>query len=87
MVTEAGEPKGLEAVLMERSFNTHGKQAKCKPVCPFENTDCCLPCILSHQADFVNQVSMLEELITQAGHLCIFLPKFHCELNPIEMVH
>ena len=86
MVTKAGEPKGLEAVLMERSFNTHGKQAKCKPVCPFENTDCCLPCILSHQADFVNQVSMLEELITQAGHLCIFLPKFHCELNPIEMV-
>ena len=86
MVTEAGEPKGLEAILMERGFNTHGKRAKCKPVCPFENTDCCLTRILSHQADFVNQVSMLEELITQAGHLCIFLPKFHCELNPIEMV-
>jgi hypothetical protein len=30
--------------------------------------------------------SMLETVIREAGHLCIFLPKFHCELNPIEMV-
>ena len=29
---------------------------------------------------------MLETLIKAAGHECIFLPKFHCELNPIEMV-
>lgn len=29
---------------------------------------------------------MVEELIRSAGHKCIFLPKFHCELNPIEMV-
>jgi hypothetical protein len=29
---------------------------------------------------------MLEQVITQAGHLCLFVPKFHCELNPIEMV-
>jgi hypothetical protein len=43
-------------------------------------------CLLSKQDDFVNQVSMLETLIKEAGHECIFLPKFHCELNPIEMV-
>ncbi|KDR79134.1 hypothetical protein GALMADRAFT_137026 [Galerina marginata CBS 339.88] len=35
--------------------------------------------------DFSNQVSMLETLIKDAGHECIFLPKFQCELNPIEM--
>ena len=35
---------------------------------------------------FQNQPSMLETLIMKAGHECIFLPKFHCELNPIEMV-
>jgi len=29
---------------------------------------------------------MLETLIKDTGHECIFLPKFHCELNPIEMV-
>jgi hypothetical protein len=43
--------------------------------------------LLTQQEDFVNQQSMLEILITTRGHLCIFLPKFHCELNPIEMVH
>ena len=29
---------------------------------------------------------MLEEVIEKAGHICLFLPKFHCELNPIEML-
>jgi hypothetical protein len=42
--------------------------------------------LLSKQADFVNQESMLETLIKNSGHECIFLPKFYCELNPIEMV-
>lgn len=40
----------------------------------------------SQQDDFVNQSSMLESVIKKAGHECLFLPKFHCELNPIEMV-
>lgn len=51
-----------------------------------ENDGCCMARILSKQEDFLNQPSMLETLITEAGHYCIFLPKFHCELNPIEMV-
>ena len=44
--------------------------------------------LLSKQDDFINQVSMLETLIKEAGlsHECIYLPKFHCKLNPIEMV-
>jgi transposase len=28
----------------------------------------------------------LQVLIEKRGHICLFLPKFHCELNPIEMV-
>ena len=27
-----------------------------------------------------------EDNSSSAGHICLFLPKFHCELNPIEMV-
>ena len=42
--------------------------------------------LLSQQDDFVNQTSMVETLITEAGNKCLFLPKFHCELNSIEMV-
>ncbi|KIK18275.1 hypothetical protein PISMIDRAFT_109744, partial [Pisolithus microcarpus 441] len=60
-------------------------RAKCSPVCAWENTNCCMAHLLSKQDDFTNQLSMLETVIRDAGHLCIFLPKFHCELNPIEM--
>lgn len=86
MTTDTGAAKGLKAVLEERGFNVSNMRAKCSPVCPYENTDCCMARLLSHQYDFANQISMLEELITKAGHLCLFLPKFHCDLNPIEMV-
>jgi hypothetical protein len=59
---------------------------KCTPVCPWTNERCCMAWLLSKQDDFVNQVLMLKTLIKDAGHECIFLPKLHCELNPIEMV-
>lgn len=86
MTLPNGQPKGLQRVLEERGFNVSGMRAKCAPVCPFENTDCCMARLLSKQDDFANQPSQLETLIKGAGHECIFLPKFHCELNPIEMV-
>ena len=56
------------------------------PICPIENDQCCMARLLSQQPDFCNQVSLLEQKITTHGHLCLFLPKFHYELNPIEMV-
>jgi hypothetical protein len=80
MTLPNGSPKGLQ-----RGFDVKNMRAKCAPVCPWENSDCCMARLLSKQDDFTNQPSMLEDLITKAGHYCLFLPKFHCELNPIEM--
>jgi hypothetical protein len=86
MTLPDGSQKGLQRVLEERGFDVGHMRAKCKPVCPMESQGCCMARLLSQQDDFKNQESMLEELIQGAGHYCIFLPKFHCELNPIEMV-
>src|SRR5258707_13639155 len=85
MTLENRQPKGLKQTLEEHGFNVSKMKAKCVPRCSAENEECCMAHLLSHQEDFVNQTSMLEQLITSHGHLCIFLPKFHCELNPIKI--
>jgi transposase len=41
--------------------------------------------ILENQEDFKSEKPLLQIIIEGAGHKCYFLPKFHCELNPIEM--
>ena len=56
-------------------------------VCPIENERCCMARLLSNQADVKNQISLLEQMIIARSHLCMFLLKFHYELNPIEMVN
>lgn len=56
---------------------------QCK-TCPGGASDCCAHQILKNQDDFKSQKSLVQEVITKAGHLCIFLPKYHCELNFIE---
>jgi hypothetical protein len=87
MTTEDGKQKGLQQTLEEYGFDIFQfKKAKCSPVCPWENDNCCMACLLSKQEDFINQESMLEKVIHDASHECIFLPKFYCKLNPIEMV-
>lgn len=86
MTTVSGEAKGLKAVLEECGFDIKGLKAKCSLVCPFESQKCCLAWLLSQQDVFVNQESMLKTLIKEVGHKCLFLPKFLCKLNPIEMM-
>ena len=86
MTLPDGRPKGLHRVLAEHGFNIAHLKAKCSLVCSVDSDHCCMARLLSQQDDFKNQESMLETLIKKAGHECIFLPKFHCELNPIEMV-
>ena len=47
---------------------------------------CCARRCLSQQPDFLNQKEWLSEVVERNGHEIIFYPKYHCELNYIEMV-
>lgn len=71
MVTASGKQKGLRTVLQERSVDTSG-MLKADMVKKLEAMH-----------DFQHQRSKVEELVNSKGHRAIFLPKFHCELNPI----
>jgi hypothetical protein len=82
--TYPNQPKGLRHILAERGISTHGLQGKCKKKCNPAGTACCCRHIMEHQPDFQVQKSLVQEVIENAGHLCIVLPKFHCELNFIE---
>jgi transposase len=42
--------------------------------------------VLAAQHDFIEQRTLVEELLVDLGHGCLFLPKCHCEMNPIELV-
>ncbi|TFY76790.1 hypothetical protein EWM64_g7221 [Hericium alpestre] len=77
------QPKGIKQVLVERGLWLPDLRMQCKS-CEPEATQCCAKRILNLQDDFKEQKSLVQEVIEKAGHLCIFLPKFHCELNPIE---
>ena len=81
-----GEARGLKDCLEECGFDVARMKARSSPVCPFGSQNCSMAWLLSQQEDFMNLPSMLELMIKEKGHECLFLPKFHCELNPIEMV-
>ena len=49
-----------------------------------DEVPCCLEFLLSEQPDFKEQQNAIQELVLSRGHFCIFLPKFHPELNFIE---
>ena len=60
-----------------------------KPTVVSDSTCCCAVGILALQPDSsvaVVKSKLEEEATNKAGNLCIFLPKYHCELNFIEMV-
>ena len=47
---------------------------------------CYMYWVLSLQKDFLMKRPMIQLVIEKAGHVCLFLPWFHCELNLIEML-
>ena len=76
------EAKGIKHVLAEHSLLQNRLQGKCKEKCGEEAMACCCKQILKLQPD--SQKSLVQEVIEDASHLCIFLPKYHCKLNFIE---
>jgi hypothetical protein len=52
---------------------------------PELSTSCCWSKIMASQSDFLNEQPLLQQIIKDAGHVCLFLPNFHCKLNPIEL--
>jgi hypothetical protein len=87
--------KGVKTILQERGcYPEKPPILKCKvrcsnptiyPVAISDKPLCCLARILSTHKDFFEQKSAIAMLIEDRGHKCIFIPKFHCELNAIEM--
>ena len=89
--THPGQLKGMKQILLERGLYWTGLVMQCKKKkdgsggkCKSDATSCCAKRILELQPDFKEQKSLVQEVIEECGHICIFLPKFHCELNFIE---
>ena len=76
------QPKGMKVVLEECGLWRAGLVMKCKDACTSDT--CCAHRIIESQPDFKEQQSLVQETTEAAGHYCIFLPKYHCELNFIE---
>jgi hypothetical protein len=79
-----GKPKGMRFVLQERQLWKEGMIGFCNKNPP-ASPSCCMRHVLEQQPDFANQKCSLQEVIETHGHKIIFYPKFHCELNYIEM--
>ena len=82
-----GRNKGFKAILSERKlYPAAGLKGACESGVPHrEGGDCCCQKLLDVQPDFAQECSALQHLVEDfARHLCMFLPKFHCELNWIE---
>ena len=42
--------------------------------------------VLVNHDDFKTGKIIVEHRLNQHGHVVLFIPKFHCELNPIEQI-
>ncbi|RPA91703.1 hypothetical protein L873DRAFT_1780507 [Choiromyces venosus 120613-1] len=91
--------KGLQIVLQERGLWPSGRkfltqcsipgdspgERKPNPACKHAtNANCCARALLSSQPDFQAQKCQLQETLEAAGHMVIFYPVYHFELNFIE---
>jgi hypothetical protein len=88
--TYPGRFKGMKIILEECSLK---EEANLRSECPEfkcpdpsdSNPKCCVRCVLMNQPDFAAIKSKLEMVCAEKSFEILFLPKFHCELNLIEM--
>ena len=69
-----GTAKGMKRVLQERGIDTTNMVADQMRE------------VLAKHPDFRDEKNMIQTMLIKEGHIPIFLPKFHPELNPIERV-
>ena len=89
MQNERGQQKGAMRIIEDRLgyYPPHmNLQCKTWSNCDPVNQQCCAKKIVADFDDFKAQRAWLVETVEDRGHTIIFLPKFHCELNFIEMV-
>ena len=81
-----GQPKGAKVILQEPGLWREGLRLACaaKAECNV-GSSCRARSILAAQPDFAGQRSAIEEYLVSKGQLVLYFPKFHCELNWIEM--
>ncbi|KAF8269296.1 hypothetical protein EI94DRAFT_1574630, partial [Lactarius quietus] len=78
-------PKGAKFILQECSLWRARLKFQCgKGGCDHDQMDCCAKQILDLQPNFQAQKSLVQETIENAGHICVFLSKYHCEINFIK---
>ncbi|CCO37871.1 hypothetical protein BN14_12031 [Rhizoctonia solani AG-1 IB] len=86
-----GAFKGMALILEERGVpNARKLKLVCgtvdsrKHACPPDSTNCCARRTMMNQPDILAQKSILRLQAEAEGFSIIYLPKYHCELNPIE---
>lgn len=86
MMCPDGTPKGIQQVLLERGkWPETGLRLECKSASEHrDDNSCCARRVLAAEPDFRAQCGLIQEHIEARGHLVMFYPKFHPELNFIE---
>ena len=82
-----GKPKGLRQILEERGIwkegmTLHGRKDEFGKLVP--NTSALK--VMESALDFIKEPCLLTETINSLGHVALFTPKYHPELNFIERV-
>jgi transposase len=72
----AGLPKGAACIAEERGIPGGVRGKKKDEIIEW----------LSQCDDFLNETCLLQKKHQEAGQIALFLPKFHCEFNPAELI-